>query len=299
MGYSLNNRDEGKIIGTLKENLAAHVTRQFPKAVQITMDQLSIPPGLIAHTIVAADLATSVFHPFIAVPKLGGNALNELEWLMMIHPKIIHMAKNELLIEMLPPKGQRRKTKDFAVAPVLTLYTDRLAISSEEIVRKFDEVGMSVDILSEDEQHQTVFISYGGPDQPVVDRINQFLVSRGVKTWYFPVNKLPGQKLHRMMSEGVKTHDRVLVVCSKNSLSRNGVLNEIERVLEREAREGGSEILIPLAIDDHLFSDEFHPARLDLDQLKSRVAAVVPDPHTDAVGFEREMSLLLTALRRG
>ena len=41
-------------------------------------------------------------------------------------------------------------------------------------------------------------------------------------------NAKPGDKLHRMMHEGVNKYDHVLLICSENSLVRPGVLNEIE-----------------------------------------------------------------------
>jgi hypothetical protein len=48
-------------------------------------------------------------------------------------------------------------------------------------------------------------------------------------------------------------YDCVVLICSENSLVRAEVLNEIEQVRIREANEGGSEILIPITIDDFLF----------------------------------------------
>ena len=74
-----------------------------------------------------------------------------------------------------------------------------------------------------------------------------------------------------MMHDGVNNHDRVLLVCSEESLTRVGVLNEIERVLEREAKEGGSEVLIPITLDDYVYGD-WAPDRKDIaDQIRSRV----------------------------
>jgi len=46
------------------------------------------------------------------------------------------------------------------------------------------------------------------------------------------------------MREGVNKFERVIVICSANSLSRRGVLNEIEETLQREARDGGASYLI-------------------------------------------------------
>jgi hypothetical protein len=168
----------------------------------------------------------------------------------------------------------------------------------EPLINKFDEVGMEIDVVSEDELHKSAFISFGGPDQAFADEINTFLRNKGVRTWFFPVDKLPGQKLHRMMYEGVNNHDRVLLICSRSSLSRPGVLNEIERVLERESNEGGSDILIPLSIDEFLFSEEFRPERPDIAaQIRSRVVATIPGKQADPTGFEREMLRVLAALK--
>ncbi len=49
---------------------------------------------------------------------------------------------------------------------------------------------------------------------------------------------------------GVNGHDRVILVCSKSSLQRPGVLNELEETLQREARDGGNAYLIPVRLDD-------------------------------------------------
>lgn len=134
---------------------------------------------------------------------------------------------------------------------------------------------------------ETVFLSYGGPDEPVVQQLNQALQERGVTTWFFPNDALPGQKLHRVMHDGVNKYDRVLLVCSSSSLSRPGVLNEIERVLEREAREGGSDRLIPITIDRFVYSD-WTPEREDIaEQIRGRVITSV-DISSEEFDFQLE-----------
>ena len=41
-------------------------------------------------------------------------------------------------------------------------------------------------------------------------------------------------KLHRTMWKGVNDYDRVILIFSKDSLEREGVLNALDRALERE-----------------------------------------------------------------
>jgi hypothetical protein len=142
----------------------------------------------------------------------------------------------------------------------------------------------------------SVFISYGGPDETMAERINTTLRGKGVKTWFFPEDSTPGEKLHRVMSDGVNRHDKVLLLCSENSLVRPGVLNELERVLEREAREGGVSILLPVRLDDFVLSD-WAPDRQDLaQQVRSRVIGDFSNVNDSPARFETELGKIVSAL---
>ncbi len=125
----------------------------------------------------------------------------------------------------------------------------------------------------------TVFISYGGPDEDLARKVRDSLERCGVRTWFFPEDAIPGDKLHRAMWRGVNEHDYVLALCSKSALSRPGFLNELERVLEREAKEGGVARLIPVSLDDALWSEQWAPnGREDLkEQILSRVVCRLPE----------------------
>lgn len=109
----------------------------------------------------------------------------------------------------------------------------------------------------------SAFISYGGPDESFAKHLYLELQRHGVPSFLFAENAPLGKKLHRVMREGIESHDRVLLLCSEASLNRPGVMNEIEETLAREAREGGGERLIPLALDDYIYSS-WHPTRQDL-----------------------------------
>lgn len=128
----------------------------------------------------------------------------------------------------------------------------------------------SVPIQQNEINYHSVAISYGDLDLRVATQLNDFLVQNGVTTWFYPENSVPGDKPHRMMSNMINEADKVILLCSKSSLHRNGVLNELERILEREAKEGGSAILIPIALDQYVF-EEWMPEKKDLAaQLRSR-----------------------------
>lgn len=109
---------------------------------------------------------------------------------------------------------------------------------------------------------------------------------------------MPGKKLGRMMRQGVNDFDRILLICSKDSLDRKGVLAEIEHSLSREDREGGAELVIPVVLHDYLFSG-WNPANPDvLFTLKERVAADFRGWSTDPAKFDEGLRKLIAALKK-
>ena len=100
------------------------------------------------------------------------------------------------------------------------------------------------------------------------------------------------------MSACVREHERIVLICSKASLERSGVQNEIERVLEREAREGGASLLIPVTLDRFVF-DEWRPRSPDIaEQLRSRVIMTLPALESTQEVYTTACAPLLIALKR-
>lgn len=145
---------------------------------------------------------------------------------------------------------------------------------------------------------QSTFISYGGPDESFARKLYEALHRNGVTTFFFAEHAEPGKKLHRMMHDGVNAHDRMLLVCSRASLDRKGVLNELEKVLEREARDGGASYLIPIRLDDYVFTG-WKPPNADLAQaVRDRVVADFEGADTDDAKFNEGLRRLIVALKK-
>ncbi|HLM74025.1 MAG TPA: toll/interleukin-1 receptor domain-containing protein, partial [Polyangiaceae bacterium] len=145
---------------------------------------------------------------------------------------------------------------------------------------------------------QSTFISHGDPDKAFAKKLYEALHRNGVTTFLFSEHAEPGERLHRMMRRGVNEHDRVVLICSKASLDRKGVMNEIEETLAREARDGGETYLIPIRLDDYVFSG-WKPKREDIAQaIRDRVVADFEGADKDDAKFTRELGRLLKALRK-
>jgi hypothetical protein len=101
---------------------------------------------------------------------------------------------------------------------------------------------------------QSTFISYGGPDEAFARKVYDCLRRHGVLTFFFPETARVGERLGNEVYRGVQDHDRVLLICSRDSLNRPGVVNEIQEALDREARDGGATYLLPVMLDDFVLT---------------------------------------------
>ena len=145
---------------------------------------------------------------------------------------------------------------------------------------------------------QSTFISYGGPDTDFAQQLNDALLKNGVTTFFFAKDAIPGKKLHRLMRDGVNEHDRVILVCSQASLDRPGVLNEITETLQREARDGGAEYLVPITLDDYVFTG-WKPKDPGLTQaIRDRVVADFRGAAADPAKFNEGVLKLIAALKK-
>ena len=74
-------------------------------------------------------------------------------------------------------------------------------------------------------------------------------------------------------------------------------LNEIERVLAREAKDGGSSVLIPIAIDDHVFED-WAPEKSDIATQIREINIETIDKDIKTEKTQKVLNKLLKALSK-
>ncbi len=269
-----------------------HVSRQLINIVTLDVQKT-------IYAMVSIDPDSGIKQRLLAVENLG--SLSEINLLPTICTEAFDRLDKGIGVEIsnaINPTGHSVRSSEMLFSPKLFIYTNKKFCAVKSLIDVFTVNFLSIELKEEPFMFDSVFISYGGPDEGVASNINNFLVSNGLKTWFFPVNALPGQKLHRVMHDGVNKYDRVLLVCSKSSLVRPGVENELERVLEREAKEGGAEILIPVTLDDFVFS-RWNPQRSDLaSQVRSRVITKLPYTMTLTPDFISEADKLLAALKK-
>lgn len=138
--------------------------------------------------------------------------------------------------------------------------------------------------LEEGPRYYTCFISYGTPDDEFASRLCEDLTQKKVRCWKYSESALIGRGVWANIERGISSYDKVIVICSKDSLNRAGVLNEIERALQKEeslrqenakrAQEAEAEgekpklldedVLCSVRLDNYIFDEWKHPRKADV-----------------------------------
>lgn len=144
------------------------------------------------------------------------------------------------------------------------------------------------------------FISYSHADKGFARRLHDALQGRGIRCWLDEHQLLPGEKLYTEIDRGIRLWDKVLLCCSKASLTSWWVDNEIKIAFDKEQhlwRERGKEVLtlIPLDLDNYLFSGAWKSGLGT--EVKARIAADFTGWKRSAKKFDKEFERLVKALR--
>jgi hypothetical protein len=107
------------------------------------------------------------------------------------------------------------------------------------------------------------FISYSSKDDDFAQRLYADLQAKNVRCWKFDENAKWGEPVWGEIDRSIRLYDKLVVICSENSLQSQPVIREIERALQREDREKKN-ILFPVRIDDYLFEEWDHPRKADV-----------------------------------
>ena len=140
--------------------------------------------------------------------------------------------------------------------------------------------------------YYSCMVCYSDEDRDFSDRLYADLWANGVRAWYFRKDARWGEPGWGEIDRSIKKYDKVVVICSENSLQSGPVLREIERALQREDREGKN-ILFPIRIDDYVFDRWEHPRKADV---VSKVVGDFRGWEQNADKYETAFEKLLEAL---
>ncbi len=142
-------------------------------------------------------------------------------------------------------------------------------------------------------QFYTCFISHSSKDQNFNDRLYNDLQTKGVRCWFFPEDAKWGKTVWGEIDREIKIYDKLMVVCSENSLQSEPVIREIERALQREDREHKN-ILFPIRIDNYVFDKWEYERKADV---VNKVVGDFSEWDKDVSKYNKSLNKLIKALR--
>jgi TIR domain-containing protein len=91
------------------------------------------------------------------------------------------------------------------------------------------------------------FISYSTKDQEFADRLYADLQNKGVRCWFAPHDIEAGKKIHEQIDVAIRTHEKLLLILSPNSMNSEWVKTEIRKARKRERTEK-KRVLFPVRL---------------------------------------------------
>ena len=99
-------------------------------------------------------------------------------------------------------------------------------------------------------QYYSLFISYSSKDQKFALKLYDDLQNNGVRCWFAPEDIKGGRKIYQQIDEAIKTHDRLLLILSKNSMNSEWVKTEIAYARQKVTKENW-QVLFPVSLVDY------------------------------------------------
>jgi hypothetical protein len=188
-----------------------------------------------------------------------------------------------------------------------TLGLDTLLLSGNLPVSFLQGVGLPDDLAtsllemlerSSFQEFYSCFISYSHADRAFALRLYDGLQKHGIRCWLDDHQILPGDDILDQVDQGIRSWDKVILCCSKSSLTSPWVEREADKALQKEERmwrERDAKVMaiIPLDLDGHLFEWESGKASV----LQSRLAPDFTGWEKDDAKFEAQLEKLVRALR--
>jgi uncharacterized protein YjbI with pentapeptide repeats len=155
-------------------------------------------------------------------------------------------------------------------------------------------------LLNEAIQRFSCVISYSQKDRPFAKRLFDTLQGRDIRCWLNEKRTRPSVDIYEDVDRGIRIWDKMLLCCSKDSLSSWWVDKEISTAFEKEQKlrkERGRKTLalIPLDLDGYLRSGHWQGGKAQ--QVRSRMVADFRGWNGSHERFESEVGRVVLALQ--
>jgi hypothetical protein len=130
------------------------------------------------------------------------------------------------------------------------------------------------------------------PNTVTARKIHDDLVASGVSCWLFELDSTPGERTQHEIKQRLRAAEKVVVLCSAASLVREGVLIELEELID-----DNPDKMVPVSLDD-LWKQPGLRVMRGVRDLKPFLIDRNYADFSDGTSHEQAMKRLLRALRR-
>ena len=112
-----------------------------------------------------------------------------------------------------------------------------------------DSINYQGTVAKSPHRYYTCFISCCNDDLAFAERLQADLESRGVRCWCFPADSRGGRWIGEDVDRGIHFYDKLIVVCSDDSLNAERVRDEITHGMQKQ-EETGRWLFFPVGTSD-------------------------------------------------
>jgi uncharacterized protein YjbI with pentapeptide repeats len=118
-----------------------------------------------------------------------------------------------------------------------------------------DLIHYSQALIATPMEYFSCFICHAEKDQPFADALRAELIANNVRCWHYRYDLRGGAFWRKQIDDAIRAQDKLLLICSKESLERPNVMEEVLIAIEQE-RKLGKQKLFPIRLDDFVLSQE-------------------------------------------
>ncbi len=155
-------------------------------------------------------------------------------------------------------------------------------------------------------RYYSCFISYSTADEEFASRLHNDFQEAGIRCWKWDHDARTGKSLWGEIDQAIRVHEKLVLIASESSLKSPAVNREIERAIRREdqleskkaagKRDGETDVLFPVRVDDFIFRDWEHERKVDVTK---KVVADARGWDTDPAVYAKVRDRLIRDLKPG
>ncbi len=146
--------------------------------------------------------------------------------------------------------------------------------------------------IATEAEYWSCFICYGDPDLDFAQRLARDLRAKHAPCWLYSMDSTPGQVTWQEVGLRRRQAGKMIVLCSAQSLIRDGVLKEIEEQIDEEPDK-----MVPVSLDTTWTQPGFRVVRGQRDLKPSILQRNYAD-FSDNSKYPKSLGKLLKALKR-